>query len=180
MRQEIQIVKDSEGRKVVVLPEIIFRNKQNIDWNAVEEYLQKYVGEVVTIAETEDVVYIGSQFPDEYKGSKYTKRLKGANAKAKANAAQGIMEMLEIATEKRFRENHKEKHAQSAENGWYYYTTRFLVPIYENETKTGKYNLYSACLLINHAENGKLYLYDLVDIKREASTPLTISEPTPW
>ena len=32
----------------------------------------------------------------------------GAHAKAKANASQGIMEMLEIATEKRFRENHKE------------------------------------------------------------------------
>ncbi|MDE6419906.1 MAG: hypothetical protein K2K87_05180 [Lachnospiraceae bacterium] len=114
-----------------------------IDWNAVEEYLQKYVGGVVTIAETEDVVYIGSAFSDEYKGSKYTKRLKGANAKAKANASQGIMEMLEIATEKRFREYHKEKHTQSA-------------------------------------ENGKLYLYDLVDIKREASTPLTISQLAPW
>ena len=180
MKQEMQIVKDTTGCKVVVLPEIIFKNKQNIDWNAVEKYLQKYVGQVVTIAETEDVVYIGSAFPDEYKGSKYTKRLKGANAKAKANAAQGILEMLEIATEKRFRDNYKEKHAQSAENGWYYYTTRFLIPIYENEIKTGKYNLYSACLLINHAENGKLYLYDLVDIKREASTPLTISELTPW
>jgi hypothetical protein len=34
---------------------------------------------------------------------------------------------------------------------------------------------YSACLLINHAENGKMYLYDLVDMKKEASTPLTIN-----
>lgn len=180
MKQEIQIVKDTAGHNIVVLPDIIFKNKHNIDWRAVEKYLQKYVGEIVTITESQDVVCIGAAFPDEYKGSKYTMRLKGANAKAKANAAQGIIEMLKIATEKRFRENHKEKHSQSAENGWYYYTTRFVMPIYENEEKTKKYNLYSACLLVNHAVNGKLYLYDLVDIKREASTPLTISELTPW
>lgn len=45
--------------------------------------------------ETGDIIYIGIDFPDEYKGSMYTKRLKGTNAKAKANAAQGILEMLQ-------------------------------------------------------------------------------------
>lgn len=38
------------------------------------------------IVETKDIVYIGINFPDEYKGSKYTRHLKGASAKAKANA----------------------------------------------------------------------------------------------
>lgn len=154
MKPSVEIVEDASGHKIVILPDIIFKNRQNIDWNAVEEYLQKYVGEIITIAETEE----------------------GANAKAKANAAQGIMEMLKIATEKRFRKNRKDKHSINAGNGWYYYTTRFAMPIYENETKTENYHCYSA----NHAENGKLYLYDLVDIKREASTPLTIRKLTPW
>lgn len=172
MDLEVQIAKDTAGHNIVVLPGIIFKNKQDIDWNAVEEYLQKYVGEIVTIAETKDIVYIGIDFPDEYKGSKYTKRLKGANAKAKANAAQGITEMVEIATEKRFTENRKDKHATDAGNGWYYYTTRFAMPVYENDLKTDTYNIYSACLLINHTKFGKMYLYDLVDIKKEASTPL--------
>ena len=160
------------GHKVVVLPEIIFKNRQNIDWNAVEKYLQRYVGEIVRIAETEDIVYIGIDFPNEYKGSKYTKRLKGANAKAKANAAQGILEMLEIATERHFSENRKNKHSTSAGNGWYYYTTYFALPIYEDNVKTNNYHIYSACLLINRTKFGKMYLYDLVDIKRKASTPL--------
>lgn len=180
MKSNVQIMTDSAGHKIVVLPEIIFRNKQNIDWKAVEAYLRRYVGEIITIVETQDVVYIGSAFPEEFKGSKYTKRLKGANAKVKANAAQGITKMLEIATDKRFKENREEKHSEDAGNGWYYYTTRFAMPIYENETKTDNYNVFSACLLVNHAENGKMYLYDLVDIKREARTPLTISELTPW
>ena len=39
---KIQIVEDQAGHKVVVLPEILFRNKQNIDWNAVESYLEQY------------------------------------------------------------------------------------------------------------------------------------------
>ena len=168
----MQIVKDKLGRSIVVLPDTIFKNKQNIDWTAVENYLRKYIGQIVTMAETKDVVYIGGDFPNEYKGSIYTKRLKGANAKAKANAAQSIIDMLEIATEKRYRENYKEKHLADAGNGWYYYTTRFAMPVYENSVITDIYNVYSACLIINCNKFGKMYLYDLINIKKEASTPL--------
>ncbi len=171
-----QIAKDAAGHNIVVLPDIIFKNKQNIDWTAVEKYLQRYIGDIITIAETGDIVYIGIDFPDEYKGSTYTKRLKGANAKAKANAVQGISEMLHIATGKYFRENRKDKHSTDAGNGWYYYTTRFALPIYENDTRTDVYNIYSACLLINCTKFGTNYLYDLVDIKKEASTPLKTIE----
>lgn len=95
-----------------------------------------------------------------------------AKAKAKANAAQGIREMLEIASDRVFRRNHKEKHSDSAANGWYYYTTRFAVPVYDNDVKTEIYNIYSGCLVVNCTGTGKMYLYDLVDIKKEASNPL--------
>ena len=85
---KLEIVKDSEGNKIVLIPEILFFNKQNIEWELVEQYLEKYVGEIVEIAETREVVYIGKKFPDEYSGSLYTRKSKGARAKAKANAAQ--------------------------------------------------------------------------------------------
>ncbi|MCM1258143.1 MAG: hypothetical protein NC307_09860 [Roseburia sp.] len=166
------LAKDDRGRNIAILPGIMFKNKQNIDWNAVEEYLRKYVGEIVTIADTKDTVYIGADFPDEYKGSIYTTHLKGAYAKAKANAAQCIKEILEIAVEKRFRENFKTKHLVDAGKGWYYYTTRFAMPIYKNNEKTDICNVYSARILINCNKFGKMYLYDLIDIKKEASTPL--------
>lgn len=87
-------------------------------------------------------------------------------------AAQGIREMVGIASDKRFRENRKEKHSGDAANGWYYYTTRFAMPVYDNEVKTEKYNIYSGCLVVNCTGKGKMYLYDLVDIKKEASNPL--------
>lgn len=109
---KLDIVTDESGNKVVLLPEIIFSNKQNINWDDVEDYLGKYVGELIEIAETRDIIYIGNKFPDEYGGSSYTRKTKG--------------------------------------------------------TRT----VYSACLVVNHAANGKMYLYDVVGIKKEASNPL--------
>lgn len=172
--KRLQIVLDEHGNRVVLIPQIIFLNKQNIDWTEVEKYLQYYVGELVEIVDSKDIVYIGNKFPDEYSSSKYTRKAKGARAKAKANASQGVLEMLEIATDKVYRENHKEKHSEDAENGWYYYLTRFALPIYDNDTKTDEYNVYSACIVVNYASNNRMYLYDIVDIKKEASNPLKI------
>ena len=94
-----------------------------------EKYLERFVGELMEIAESGDVIYLGKDFPDEYAGSKYTRKTKGGRAKAKANAAQGIRE-------------------------------------------TENYNIYSGCLVVNCTGKGKMYLYDLVDIKKEASNPL--------
>lgn len=125
--ETLKIALDEHGNKFVILPDIIFFNKQNIDWNEVEKYLERYVGEFVEIVETGDIVYLGRDFPDEYASSKYTRKTKGARAKAKANAVQGIREMVEIASDKRFRENQKEKHFGDAANGWYYYMTRFAM-----------------------------------------------------
>lgn len=137
-----------------------------------EKYLERYVGALAEIAETGDVVYLGNDFPDEYTSSKYTRKTKGAHAKAKANAARGIREMIEFASDKIFRKNCKEKHSDDAANGWYYYTTRFAMPVYDNDIRTEIYNIYSGCLVINCTGKGKMYLYDLVNIKKEASNPL--------
>jgi len=46
------------------------------------------------------------------------------------------------------------------------------MPVYDNEVKTENYNIYSGCLVVNCTGKGKMYLYDLVDIKKEASNPL--------
>ena len=56
--KELEIALDENGNKVVVLPDIIFSNKQNIDWDEVEKYLKRFVGEIVEIVETGDVVYL--------------------------------------------------------------------------------------------------------------------------
>ena len=58
---KLKILEDNSGKKIVVIPEIIFKNKQNINWDEVENYLEKYVGELIEIAETKDIVYIGKK-----------------------------------------------------------------------------------------------------------------------
>ena len=41
--------RDEKGNAVVVINDIRFKDRQNIDWHAVEEYLYEYVGENVEI-----------------------------------------------------------------------------------------------------------------------------------
>ena len=135
MDKKISVISDLDGKKIVVISDIRFKGKRNINWEEVEQYLKEYIGNCYEVVETSDQVYIGSDFPGELKGSGDTKRLYGANAKAKANATQGIPMLLQCATSRRWQENFKE-------------------------------------MLIRHAADGNLYLYDMVNIKKETSTPL--------
>ena len=47
---------------------------------------------------------------------------------------------------------------------------RFALPVYEENTLV-RYNIFHARLLINHAENGRKYLYDILAVKKETSKP---------
>jgi hypothetical protein len=160
---------DLNGNKIAVINDIVFKGKRNVDWSDVEQYLRQYVGEFYQIADTKDVVYIGSDLPDEYANSNYTHRLKGASAKAKANAAQGLPEMIEIASGKQFEENRKEKHNKDAQYGWYRYESRFALPVFSEEGEVERYNVFHVLMLMRHAKDEKLYLYDIMEIKKETS-----------
>ena len=125
------------------------------------------------IQDTEDIVYIGADLPDEYTGSVDTYSLKGTNAKAKANATQGIPQMINIAYNKSFQENRKEKHHKAGGNGWYRYESRFALPVYSESGEIERYNLFHVYLIVRHDINGKMYLYDIVNTKKETSNPLS-------
>ena len=103
MQRNVSVVEDLNGNKIVFIHDIRFKGRQAIEWNDVEQYLKQYVGEAHLIESTKDMVYIGVDLPEEYAHSNYTNTLKGANAKAKANATQGIPEMIMIATNKAHR-----------------------------------------------------------------------------
>ena len=87
----------------MVISEILFYGKKNLPWDKVEQY--------------------------EYKGSEDTRRTKGQYAKAKANAVQGIKEMITIARKTSETENLKDRNRSKAKHGWYRYLTRFALPI---------------------------------------------------
>lgn len=171
MKRNVNIITDLNNNKIVVINDIVFKGKRAVSWDDVKTYLESYVGEFYEIADTKDIVYIGKDLPEEYSSSKYTYSLKGANAKAKANASQGIPELIEIAIGKHYRPNSGTKHLQDAANGWYRYDARFALPVYDDNGEVERYNVFHASLLIRHANDDKFYLYDIIDIKKETSNP---------
>lgn len=174
----VKILADNDGNKVAVIFDILFSGRDKKVWNEVEDYLKGYIGEIIEMCDSQDCIYIGADLPDEYKASKYSQSLKGANIKAKANAAQGLREIIRIAHNKRFKENKERKHWNDARLGWYRYDTRFAIPVLDNDGSLLYHNVYIGTLIVRHDKNGKLYLYDLINIKKETSTPHWISKGT--
>lgn len=112
-------------------------------------------------------VYIGKDLPGEYKSSEYTKSLRKATRAVKMQAATNLDEMLLLAENGEWRGNVKDKHKLDAKNGWYRYSTRFAVPVLDIKKAVDHYTVYSGTLLIRNEADGKSYLYDLLDIKKE-------------
>ena len=167
--RNVSIVTDLNGDKMVLINEVIFKGKKSINWDDVRAYLKSYVGEFYEIADTKDIVYIGNDLPDEYASSKYTYSLKGANAKAKANASQGIPQMLEIAVGKHFRENSGEKHQRNAANGWYRYDSRFALPVYGDNGKVDHYNVFHASMPVSYTHLDVYKRQSLMNRKRSCN-----------
>ena len=172
VKKKCTVIYDIKNNPIVLIKDIRFKGKRNINWNEVEKYVKEYVGSCYEVIETSDKIYIGSDFPNELKGSKDTKRLKGANAKAKANSTSELPMLLKIAKNKRWQENFKNKHGMDAKYGWYRFTSRFALPIYLDNGEIERINIFRIEMLVRHASDNNLYLYDLVNIKKETSTPL--------
>lgn len=165
--KRVSIETDAKGEKLVVIQDILFKGKRNINWKQVEKYLWQYVGGVYQVEETRDKIGVGKEFADEYTGSKDTAQLRGALAKAKANAAQGIPELLTIACNRRFKENLNPKHSQNVMKGWYRYDSSFALPVFAENGEVERWNVFSVEMLVRHDKSDKKYLYDIVDIKKK-------------
>ncbi len=169
----VNIICDAEGKKIVLINDIRFRGKKREEWEDIKQYLMEYVGNYYEIEESSDIIYIDSDFPDEFTSSESRLALKGMVAKGKANASQGIPELIQIATNEVYSENIKAKHRKDAKLGWYRYDVRFALPVYDDKSgELVRYNIFSARMLVRHAEDGKKYLYDLLAVKKETSSPL--------
>lgn len=150
---------------------MIFKGKRSISWKEVEAYLLRYVGKIVEVSETKDFIFIDKMFVDEYAGSEYTNKLVGALPKVKANMSQGIPQMIEIATGKRWKEDFGNRHKKRAGKGWFRYNTRFALPVTNDVGEIVEYNVYQAVLIVRYSIDEKLYLYDIQNIKKETRYP---------
>ena len=56
--EALETALDENGKQVAIRPDIIFSGKKNIYWNEVEKYLERFVGKLVEIAETGEIIYL--------------------------------------------------------------------------------------------------------------------------
>ena len=152
--RNVSIITDENNNQIVIINDKKFKGLSKDDWQQIEKYLKGYISDCYEITETNDVVYIGKEFPSEYAGSKSRIALK-------------------IAKNPRWEENKEQKHNKDAKYGWYRYDIRFGLPVYDDKTgNLDRYNIFTAILLIKHSEDGNKYLHDITTIKKETSSPL--------
>lgn len=173
--RNISIIQDEDGKSIVLINDKKFKGLTKHDWKEIEQYLMRYIGDFYEISACSEKIYIDKDFPDEYANSQSRIALKGARKRAKAEAVQGIPELIKIAIpqEPVWEENKEQKHQEDAKNGWYRYYVRFGLPVYNDKNgNLERYNVFSAIMLVRHADDGNKYLYDLTTIKKETSSPL--------
>ena len=175
-KSNISVIKDADGNKIVMINDIRFKGKRREEWKEIENYLKTYIGKCFEIEEYSEKIFISKDFPDEFANSKSRIQLKGPLSKAKANTSLIIPELIETATDRKHKANEKKKHERDAKYGWYKYVVRFGIPVYNNERIIDSYNVYKAAILVRHSYDNKKYLYDIIGIKKEASSPLCHQE----
>jgi GTP cyclohydrolase I len=150
--------------------------KQLQDHKAVAAYIANHIGEVYTIIESGQKVYIGKDLPAEYTQSKYTSYLNARDPKtlkAKNKAASGLGDMIEIATNRRW-EKTQHTHSKDAKYGMYRYDSSFAFPVKDRSGNVTNVYAYDVELLIRNASDGKKYLYDIVNIKNDTASALDL------
>lgn len=55
---DVLVVIDENGEKIVVIPQVIFKGKRTISWEDVEKYLIRYIGKIFEVSETKDLIVI--------------------------------------------------------------------------------------------------------------------------
>lgn len=159
-----------EGSILVRIEKILFPNKQKIPWKEVEAYMKKYEGETVIVREYGDEIRFNYVSASEYAASSYSQKLKGAYAKVKANLVQMVPKAVEEAKNRRWIDNKAEKHGNDAKNGWYRYDVHFEIPVKSLDCEEIKWNRYLGTLVVRANDMG-LFFYDIINIKKETSTP---------
>ncbi|MEE1186365.1 MAG: hypothetical protein UHN02_03195, partial [Acutalibacteraceae bacterium] len=169
------------GNQVVWIEQNILKENKGLPIHQfIANFIAEHIGEVYTIIESGQKVYIGEDLPSEYTQSKYTKKLLRNNPniiKAKNKASANLGEMIEIATNRRWE---KTKHIENkdAKYGMYRYDTRFGLPIMNANGEVVGANVYNAELVIRNALDGKKYLYDIVGIKKDIASSDWLSKKT--
>lgn len=170
-------VREVGGQQIAWIENSGLSNKDLHDHKKIAEYIGRHIGEVYTIVESGQRVYIGEDLPAEYTQSEYTKHLlqnSPATLKAKNRAPGALGDMIEIASGRRW-EKTKHTHNKDAKFGMYRYNSRFAFAV-NGSNGTPNVHAYDVELLIRNASDGKKYLYDIVNIKKNTAYAVELQQ----
>lgn len=170
-------VREVGGQQIAWIENSGLSSKDLRDHKKIAEYIGRHIGEVYTIIESGQRVYIGEDLPSEYTQSEYTKRLlknNPATLKAKNRASDALGDMIEIASGRRW-EKTKHTHNKDAKFGMYRYNSRFAFAV-NGGNGTPNVHAYDVELLIRNASDGKKYLYDIVNIKKNTAYAIELQQ----
>lgn len=169
------------GNEVVWIERNILKENDGLPVHQfIANFIAEHIGDVYTLIESGQKVYIGEDLPSEYTQSKYTQKILKNNpniVKVKNKASVNLGEMIEIATNRRWEKTEHPKN-KDAKYGMYRYDTRFGFPVMNNQKQIVGANVYTAELVIRNASNGKKYLYDIVKIKKDTVSSEWLTKQT--
>lgn len=171
-------IRKADGKNVVWIENSSLTNKELNNHKAVAEFIAQHIGEVYTIIESGQNVYIGPDLPGEYTQSRYTSYLRNTDRdrfRAKRKAVDGFGELIETATNRRW-ERTRHTHNKDAKYGMYRYDSTFAFPVKNGDGAVQRVRAYDAELLIRNASDGKKYLYDIVNVKENTAAQSDLTE----
>ena len=73
--RNVNIITDADGKKLVLINDIRFKGKRQINWDDVKQYLEGYVGDYYEIEENAERILLEANFPKNIRNQKAGKAL---------------------------------------------------------------------------------------------------------
>ena len=73
--RNVNIITDADGKKLVLIYDIRFKGKRQINWDDVKQYLEGYVGDYYEIEENAERILLEANFPKNIRNQKAGKAL---------------------------------------------------------------------------------------------------------
>ena len=151
---------------MIKIEKLVYTNKNKINWKVVEKDLDRFVDKSYINKVTNKNIFIDRRSIDELTHSNYTIKLKGKLRLIKANLVLHIEDIINDMNNERWQEDIGTKHKSIAKLGWNRYDIKFLFPLRNEEGEFIDMTEYKATCVVRISEDNKLYLYDIINIKK--------------
>ena len=166
------------GRDIVWVDSNPLTSKELRNHKSVEDYIAQHIGEVYTIIESGQRVYLGEDLPGEYTHSRYTDSIRTRQPglhRAKNRVVSDLGLLIETSTNRRW-EQTKHPLSKDAKYGIYRYDASFAFPVKDVQSGQITVRAFDAELLIRNASDGNKYLDDIVGIKENTANAIALQD----